>query len=209
MYLENQRSQNFEGLALSQGLTAGFPPKRILMEVRMIKTKFYKIFFCLCLIIIIAFPMPLLSADCDYDTSWIDKSYFLKTTKFSDAVWDSKRKEAKIFLNNNERIIVRYGGCVHFGVGADYILNIKNISPDLLKNKIKWFASKLLEFNDDFKLFSNALDDKQFNQDLKKIPSILVKEPISLYVQDSTYSSLICTISLDKGRYVVNISFYE
>lgn len=139
---------------------------------------------------------------CVYDSSAINKSYFIKNTKFKDAIWDNNLKEAKIIIDRGNYLIVKYFACQHFGTSAEYLVTSSDISSNFIKGKIKWLADKLLD-ESDYKLLIEALDKEGFIKDIKK------NNKIFLTIDGSDYIEFLISIKrIATNKLTIHLSWY-
>jgi hypothetical protein len=92
--------------------------------------------------------------DCVFDTSTYKFTTealkaFDKKLKFH---WDKQSSEALVKLSNSDSLVLRIGGCNHFGYSATYVTDASKFNDrEFMVQKAKWMAKNF---------FSNGFDEK-------------------------------------------------
>jgi len=145
--------------------------------------------------------------ECYYNPDAVNYEYFLKHTNFTNAQWDSKKKEAKIILDKeNEEIIVSYSACYQFGLTATYKMkrSAEKLNSVFLIKKLTWLGNKVLN-KPDYEMLETALNNKRFINDLDQIET---KERVFIGIEGSDYQSFLVYVVNDKDDFYVEISWY-
>ncbi|NMM47683.1 hypothetical protein [Marinigracilibium pacificum] len=97
-------------------------------------------------------------SDCIFDQSNQTDEFLKDIDALADYSWNSKTKTATIIMDLNDTLLIKRGGCDHFGVSAEFRIQNKQIDYNDWNNvfiKVLWIAEVL---NTQF-LYENIKND--------------------------------------------------
>lgn len=113
--------------------------------------------------------------DCVFDQSTQTDEFLKDIPEFSNYKWNDKLKTATIELESGDTLIVKKGGCDHYGFYGNLILENSNLDinqNEIINRKALWIAKKLFE-KSDFDFFKKSIDEKKYE---------IIKENKQIYI---------------------------
>jgi hypothetical protein len=92
---------------------------------------------------------------------------FLKNiNELKDYKWNDVTKQATLVLNDDEKLIITRGGCIHFMVEATFYptekINIAHDNYQSIFNKLLWITNLLEDFK--YNKLKNAIENEEYTQ---------------------------------------------
>lgn len=139
--------------------------------------------------------------DCIFDQATQTDEFLHGISELENYSWDAEQKVATIPLNTSDTLLIRRGGCYHFGVSAEFILYRRSIDYSKWENvfeRVLWI-SKLLESEFAYEDIKEEIENSKIRIEEDNVSFQ------SEYLGDNNYSLY---RKIEEGKTVIELSYY-